>query len=458
MYRKRRHGKSDEPLQLTAALTSAFALTLFVVHPWVIGPLRYNNITAVKLGFFIAVFSLYALAMIVCLAIKLPRRRVRIRELRLRAITFAAAVYIALMLISALGSGNVRESFFGASARNEGLLVRSAYAITAVLIALFYVPKKRDLLALCICAAAVSAYGILEFFGFDPLRLLPRDYFARYGGQVMHVAAMSNIDVYSTYASMALCAGIVMAARERGKARIAYLICGVITAATLALCGVWSGLFGIAASLGSLMPWIVFRKPARRAVAVWYGAIAAAGISGCIVIASMAGKSGNLLLADIAALLRGELRDTFGSRRGLIWKRAWALWREKPLFGWGPDGFRGAYLNRWGVFSGDGRYAIFDKAHNEYLQTIVDIGAAGAAAYIVLLSCAIRAGFRAVREESAALAALAATICFAAQGIFNISSPFAHPAAWALIGMCASSAGAIGKKNENIHIGDECNG
>jgi hypothetical protein len=66
--------------------------------------------------------------------------------------------------------------------------------------------------------------------------------------------------------------------------------------------------------------------------------------------------------------------------RAALWRAAIALWRERPLLGIGPDNFRRRYEDV--IAAPDGRRYEDTRMHanNLYLETLADLGLAGAAA------------------------------------------------------------------------------
>jgi putative inorganic carbon (HCO3(-)) transporter len=120
----------------------------------------------------------------------------------------------------------------------------------------------------------------------------------------------------------------------------------------------------------------------------------------------------------------------------MVWKQAIELWRARPVTGYGPDQFYSAYNARFGAFTNEGRTAVYDKAHNEYFQVLVDSGILGFVAILALYALILREGVRR-RRDPLQFAALFAVFCFMVQAFFNISTPFAHPIAWVLLGVAS---------------------
>lgn len=91
------------------------------------------------------------------------------------------------------------------------------------------------------------------------------------------------------------------------------------------------------------------------------------------------------LLVEISQMLHGELSDSAGTGRGVVWKNCITLIRETPIIGSGP----GTFSARHEPFN---TTQFFDSAHNDFLQIGVCQGLVGLALYVAfLVSLAVRA-------------------------------------------------------------------
>ena len=91
------------------------------------------------------------------------------------------------------------------------------------------------------------------------------------------------------------------------------------------------------------------------------------------------------LLVEISQVLHGELSDSAGTGRGIVWKNCITLIRETPVIGSGP----GTFAVRHEPYN---TTQFFDFAHNDFLQIGVCQGLVGLALYVAfLVSLAVRA-------------------------------------------------------------------
>ena len=131
-----------------------------------------------------------------------------------------------------------------------------------------------------------------------------------------------------------------------------------------------------------------------------------------------------------------------GSGRCFIWRIALEVYEDYPwyrkLVGFGPDTFGLAvyhkYLPQMLEFSGE----IYDSAHNEYIQYLVTLGAAGLFFYLILIFSSIKRMTRSKKPE--VIAILFALLCYWFQAIVNINIPITAPIMWTLWGLGLSAS------------------
>lgn len=77
-----------------------------------------------------------------------------------------------------------------------------------------------------------------------------------------------------------------------------------------------------------------------------------------------------------------------GKRRILVWQLSWQGFKERPIFGWGPENFEVAYLKYYDprLYEGEGASENkYDRAHNILVDTGVTQGIIGLSFYMALL-------------------------------------------------------------------------
>lgn len=122
----------------------------------------------------------------------------------------------------------------------------------------------------------------------------------------------------------------------------------------------------------------------RRRNSVWAFLVVVALVIGGMVISS------SFRLRSRANLTEREVQAWKNSTRGLIWKAAWNDWRSSPWWGTGANSFQYRYFAYRDVWLQSDPV----RAHNDYLNTLCDYGAVGAALGGTFVFCLIGSGIR----------------------------------------------------------------
>jgi tetratricopeptide (TPR) repeat protein len=132
--------------------------------------------------------------------------------------------------------------------------------------------------------------------------------------------------------------------------------------------------------------------------------------------------------------------------RLLIWTVGWNLFKENPLIGFGPDGFRKNYMFRQGDYLKEHPDSSWSdladdttSPFNEFLKVAVEQGIAGLLFVFGIVFVAAKT--QKARREQSALAALAVFACF--------SYPFSFIQFQILLMVCLAS---IAQKQESVKV------
>ena len=529
-----------------------FVLYLMVLHPFVIGPQGYVDITKTKQNVFLLflICTVFALGLLYAIAI-ISGYRHGFRGIlkNLRVYDYVLIGYLLIAFISACLSEHQTQAWGGATDRNEGFFMLLAYVSVFFVISRLYKPKTRDMLIFAAAGGLIALYGILQFYGIDPFRLNPMEGIHY---NVIFFATMSNRNVFSAYLCLILWTSAVLFIRQKEVIfwRYEFLACALIVFYMM-LCGITrSGYVGASVALllmfpflfkdfktgsrlfallcgCSLLVWLfqftysgfiaqdrslaanAFSLPLWSAIAcaaisfvlysikkpfplkpaiwrmVWAGVLVVILAAGYIALPVVAEKTQQVTLLEASRLQRGEIDDDMGSARIFIWTRALRLITTtgtgaipvipKPpkvtivddetvivsgrfsasaskvtvdasseetgppvarnvLLGHGPDNFAVVFAERFGVEAALKHRVLYDKAHNEYLQILVDIGVLGLGSlmvfYVLLLWSA-----RKLTDHPLIVAAVAAIVCYLIQAFFNFAQPFSTPIMWMMLGI-----------------------
>jgi O-antigen ligase len=228
--------------------------------------------------------------------------------------------------------------------------------------------------------------------------------------------------------------GIALARHLAAGRRRSLALCsaaGVLLAvAAIAATGSRGGALGLAAGLTSLALFAGVRQ------ARW---LLAAALAAAVVL-------------PLVSTAR-PLSDTVAGRL-YIWRVALPHALDRPMTGWGPGAFELVYHDWQGSREPTPEAAGFagpqQRAHNDYLEALVERGVPGVVATCLLFVAAAMVFRNSRRGEGHAPAAGAAASVMAAAAIAVVDFPLARPAEMAAV-WCAAAVLAIGARTAGAH-------
>jgi len=160
-------------------------------------------------------------------------------------------------------------------------------------------------------------------------------------------------------------------------------------------------------------------------------------------------------LYELSRVLHGEVRDTFGSSRIRIWKRALELVPEHFFLGGGPDTAvlrLNIHFARYVPETGQTLRTIADNAHNEYLGYLLNVGILGLSAYLAVMVITFAGWLKKNREKGFNPAIGCALVCYWAQGFFGLGLCIVAPIMWLLWGLIENSFKQMEIINEELKV------
>lgn len=146
-------------------------------------------------------------------------------------------------------------------------------------------------------------------------------------------------------------------------------------------------------------------------------------------------------LGSFEKLLR--FNEAWGTHRGFFWIKSFDIFKSsdilRKLFGAGPDTYYYAFSPYFDELTKYGDSST-TAAHNEYINYLITVGAAGLAAYLCAIGSAVTRAFKYARESIFAQACIAAVICYAVQAFVNIAQPITTPIFIILASICEAMA------------------
>ena len=175
---------------------------------------------------------------------------------------------------------------------------------------------------------------------------------------------------------------------------------------------------------------------------IWFGFLCVAGIFVLMMVYRFSILDTQTELGKLENYLR--FNDNWGTYRGYAWKRALEAFQNYDikdiLVGTGLDTAEHIFMPRYyqEMMNLIGEY--FENVHNEYLQYLVTIGVFGVTAYVAAIASCVTRAFRGGKNSPVLLALGMAVLCYAVQGIFNISQTMTTPVFFVLLGMAEGAS------------------
>jgi O-antigen ligase len=290
--------------------------------------------------------------------------------------------------------------------------------------------------ALASAAGIVATVTLAQWAGGDPFAAagwIPG--LAGGSDRLRMYGTLGNPNFVAAWLAITVPTGIVLTRRLAAGGRRLLAVCSaagaVLAVAAIAATGSRGGALALAAGLVSLAIFTGVRR-------AWWLVAAALAASVVVPLVSTA--------RPIAATLAGRL---------YIWRVALPHALDRPLTGWGPGAFELVYHDWQGSQEPAPDTAGFagpqQRAHNDYLDALVERGVPGAAATCLLFVAGVMVRRRSRPDDRHVFVAGAAAAMMAAAAVAAVDFPLARPAeiaavwgAAAVLAIGANDAGAGG--------------
>ncbi len=191
-------------------------------------------------------------------------------------------------------------------------------------------------------------------------------------------------------------------------------------------------LIGIAAVITGVLYIIDMKKPnltLSRAVPIVLGSLFAATVIAVLsAVVYFSCFDTETELGGFASILRFDER--WGTHRGFMWIKSFKIFGGfsffQKLFGTGPDTFFYAFAPYFTELSKFGDTST-NAAHNEYLNYLITIGAAGLIAYLSVVGGTIARAVKKSFSNPLSIVCVSAVICYSVQAVVNIAQPITTP-------------------------------
>ena len=480
-------------------ITDGYIYLMLFLFPLFTGFEGYANITFSKYVFFVSASALWLITISVC---ALAGGRKVFSEKR-SFIAFLIVLFLISCCISALASPYKSSVLIGGG-RFDGLLTTFLCVAIMLGVSVFARPKISYLYAAAAAAAINCVVAVLQVLGYNPLWLFPGDYGFYDAGikfSSTFFGTIGNADLFSSYICLILpfvCVYYITCE----KRPLLLLPAVLLLAFSLFACGVSGGMLAYAATVLLAAPVVInggerLRRSLELGLLLSAAALLAVSIKtemtdtgvicsfilsrlsylalGLIVAASVLrlvlrkrdfdekilrvffsvlssfivasgliaayfGEGTEGTVYELSQVLHGNIEDSFGSSRILIWRKSLELVPSHLLFGSGSGTLPlrlDLDFSRYVEETGKTLSTTVDNAHNDYLGILVNTGLFSLITYIIAQALSLIKAVKTAKAEALCLAC--ALLCYWVQAFFGLGLFLVSPLMWLFWGLLVSS-------------------
>ncbi len=365
--------------------TIRFLIPLTFVVPFFFGPFVWKSFIfpfiVPKIVLFRSLTMLMVAAYVCLLGINYQKYKLKFTPLTLALLGF----YLSFALSTFVGV-DWYKSFWDNHERMLGLFTMTHYVVYYIVVTSIGLTKeewKTNFRWILWLGSIVMILGIVQKFSPD---------FMLNQGNTRVSSTLGNPIYFAGYGLFLGCLGLYLYVCEKDRTlKITSLLLGFLGLSATFLSGTRGTLLGIAVGVAVSLLLIAFHRSLAQktkyvVLSVFLGAV--------IVVSCLFLLRHNTIVNQIPAL--GKLLNSASeihekSPRLMSWGIAIESWKEKPIFGWGPNNYyyafnkyyRPEYLNfGWGE-------TWFDNAHNVVLNTLAVQGLLGLVSYLSLFAVGV---------------------------------------------------------------------
>jgi O-antigen ligase len=315
-----------------------------------------------------------------------------------------AATWMGAALATAF-STHAQLSLNGSAWRRLGLIPETGLLLFVLLTAAWLAAEPRNIRTLLRAATAsgalAAAYGIAQYFGWDPL--LPAKAYEVGEGQFMIVrppGTLGHADYFAAWLVVIVFLGIALERLEtQAWLKRAAVGTSALAAVAIVLSGTRSAMLGLVA--GGVV-FLILGRARIRARPIVLGFASAAALA--LFFFSPAGLK-------LRARVHWSLEDARGGARLLLWRDSLRMAAERPVAGFGPETFSSEFPRFESVDLARAFPDFYHESpHNMFLDALASEGVAGL--LILLCVCGLGAWWcwRCARSGRPLAAPLAAAL------------------------------------------------
>lgn len=352
--------------------------------------------------------------------------------IRLRVTEFSiehkiALVFLLTMLFPSILSPQKYVAFFGNIQRNEGFVMYCIYILLFILASKYFVINKKLLNLILISSCIMGIYGVLQFYGIDPVQIWMFGFIKVSDS----IGMIGNRNFFSSYLCIFLFISMAIYIFKGGKR---YLIYSMILFSSLICTLTRSGwLAFMVYSIIGLIFIIKDKNKLKKSSIVFILFLSVFLLLNLTTNSKIIGRASNTIIIDENG--KTEVED---SGRIEILNISWNAFKDSPFIGWGPDTLKEKldlqysesqqeYISKHGAY--------IDKAHNEFLEYAVSNGIFNLISYLLLIVVIICKLIRNISSNVSKILLLT-LIGYLVQSFFNISVIMVAPIYWIFLGVC----------------------
>jgi O-antigen ligase len=338
-----------------------------------------------------------------------------------------ALVFLITMLIPSILSPQKYVAFMGNIQRNEGFVMYCIYILLFILASKYFVLNRKLLNLVLIFSCIMGVYGILQFYGIDPVQFWMFGFI-----QVSDsIGMIGNRNFFSSYLCIFLFISMAIYIFYGGKR---YLIYSIILFTALICTLTRSGwLAFIIYSIIGLIFVIKDKKRLKKSGIVFISFLSIFLLLNLSTNGKIIGRATNTIAIDETGIAKVE-----DSGRIEILNISWSAFKDNPFIGWGPDTLKyrldsqysekhQEYINK--------HSAYIDKSHNEFLEYAVSNGIWNLISYLLLLGLIMYKLIENINNNLFKVLLLT-LLGYLVQSFFNISVIMVAPIFWIFLGFC----------------------
>ena len=314
---------------------------------------------------------------------------------RFTPLVISTLLFIASFTISTFAGVDSYHSFWDNHERMLGLFTILHYAVYFLIctgIFKDWTSWRRALRVFLVAGSLVMVVGLIQVL--KPTFLLNQ-------GDERVIGTLGNAIYMGGYGLFLMFVAALLFLKEEARGwKISYVVMAILGTLGMFFSGTRGSVLGLGAAL--LFCFIGYGITVKDKPRVRQGIMVVGILSVALVGVLYAFRKTSFVyhLPAIGRVVNTSWEDFKESPRYIAWDIAIQAWKEKPVFGWGPNNFYFAFNKHYNPRSLDFGYGEtwFDNAHNIIVNTMAVQGTFGIVTYLAIFTTAFVVTLRAYRK------------------------------------------------------------